>query len=153
MEITVEKTKLQESIDAITKAKVDYDKAVTDAIVPGLQYIADTLGSKIGAITIIGWTPGFNDGAPCEHSTDVIYGYNDLFNYGLEYLLEEWYSEEEEAEKLSEQEYKPSKEITDFVELSLLPYYDSKNDTNYRVTIVFTDGAYKIEEGEYDCGY
>lgn len=145
------KTKLQESIEAISEAQVAYEKAVTDAMAPGLQYIADNYGKSLGSITILGWTPGFNDGEPCEHTTDVMYGYNELYNYGLEYLLEDWFTEEE-IENLPDT-WHVADEVKEFVSKSLEPYFEKKHGTDYRVTIIFGEGIYKIDEGEYDCGY
>lgn len=150
----MELSKLEESNRLIAEAKSKYEQAIKDAIDPGLKYIAETYGEELGVITIIGWTPGFNDGEPCEHSTDHMYGYSDLQNYGMEYLLEEWFEDDEEkVNKLLEQDVKATDEVKMFVATALDEYFEEKFGTNYRVHILFENNTYRIEEDEYDCGY
>jgi hypothetical protein len=147
-------TKIQESIRLIKEAAALYDKTVQDAFQPGLQYIAENYGNDIDIITIIGYTPGFNDGEPCEHSSDYMFGYSDLENYGGEYLMEDWFEDQEELiEKLLEKEVKVPAEVKTFVATALDEYFEKKLGTNYRVHIIFENGTYRIEEDEYDCGY
>ncbi len=33
---------------------------------------------KLNAIILYGWTPGFNDGEPCEHSSEFVLFFNDI---------------------------------------------------------------------------
>lgn len=147
-------SKIEESVRLISEAKNKYSQAIADAIEPGLKYIAETYGDKLGAITIVGWTPGFNDGEPCEHSTDYMYGYSDLQNYGLEYLLDDWFDgDEDKIKRLLVQDVKVTDEVKMFVATALDGYIEEKHGTNYRVSIIFENGTYRIEEDEYDCGY
>lgn len=147
-------TKIQESIRLINEAAAAYEKAVQDAFQPGLQYIAENYGNDIGVITIIGYTPGFNDGEPCEHSTDYMFGYRELDNYGMGYLLDEWFEDQPELiEELVEREVKVPAEVKTFVGTALDGYFEKKLGTNYRVHIIFENNTYRIEEDEYDCGY
>ena len=150
-------SKLEESIRLIAEAKGKYAQAIQDAIDPGLKYIAETYGDELGVITILGWTPGFNDGEPCEHSTEHLYGYGALDNYGMEYLVEEWFegveNAEDKIEELLEKEVNPAKEVREFVWNALENWVDEKYGTNYRVHFIFENGNYRIEQNEYDCGY
>ncbi len=150
-------SKLEESIRLIKEAKIKYEQEIKDAIDPGLKYIAETYGDELGVITILGWTPGFNDGEPCEHTTEHLYGYGALANYGLEYLVEDWFegveNAEDKIEELLEKEVNTPKEVLEFVWNALENWADRKYETNYRVHFIFENGTYRIEEDEYDCGY
>lgn len=147
-------TKIQESIRLIDEAAAVYEKAVQDAMEPGLKYIAEKYGNDLGIITILGWTPGFNDGEPCEHTTDHMFGYSELCNYGLEYLIDDWLEDNEDlAEELKEKRVKVQTEVSEFVSKVLDPLFEKKHGTDYRIHIIFENGTYRIEEAEYDCGY
>lgn len=150
-------TKLEESIRLIAEAKDKYAQSIKDAIEPGLKYIAETYGDELGVITILGWTPGFNDGEPCEHSTEHLYGYRELSNFGLEHLVEEWFegvdNAEDKIEELFEKAVTPAKEVREFVSNALENWADEKHGTDYRVHFIFENGNYRIEKDDYDCGY
>ena len=146
-------SKLEESNRLIAEAKGKYAKAIQDAIDPGLKYIAETYGEELGIISIIGWTPGFNDGEPCEHTTEHLYGYSALDSYGLEHLVEEWFDTDRYEELLEKPPVSPAKEVKEFVYGALENWMNEKYQTNYRVHVIFENGTYRIEDDEYDCGY
>ena len=148
-------SKIEQSVKMIEEAKASYKKALEEAITPGLKYIAEKYGEQIQSIHIIASTPSFNDGEPCEHSSDWGIGYNWLENYGMEYLLENWFEYGEgKIEELMNSEIDVPKEVNSFVSQVLDPYFEGKLMTNYQVHIRFeTNGTYIIEEDGYDCGY
>ena len=146
--------KITETTKSIQLAKEAYSIALKDAVEPTLKHIAETYGSEIDIITIIGYTPGFNDGEPCTHSLDYGFGYGFLSDYGLEYLMEDWFGDDEDKiEELMNKEVKVTQELKDFVSNVLDPYFAEKLVTDYHVTIFFENGTYRIDEDEYDCGY
>ena len=152
-------SKIEQSVKMIEEAKASYKKALEEAITPGLDYIAKTYGEQIQSIHIVGTTPSFNDGEPCEHSSDWGIGYNWLENYGMEHLLEDWFDldEDDDAEKIEEMmnvDIDAPTEVNNFVSQVLDPYFEEKLHTNYQVHIRFeSNGTYILEEDEYDCGY
>lgn len=146
--------KIAETTKSIQLAKEAYSIALKDAVEPTLKHIAETYGSEIDIITIIGYTPGFNDGEPCTHGSDWGFGYGFLSDYGLEDSMEEWFEDDEEKiEELMEKRIDVPKELKEFVRDVLDPYFEEKLETDYRVTIFFENGTYRIDEDEYDCGY
>jgi hypothetical protein len=145
---------LNETTNAIRQAYADYTKAVEDAMAPGLEYIAKNYGENLGLIAIVGQTPSFNDGDPCEHSTDFAFGYADLENWGLEHYLDDWFEDQpEEIEAIYNKKVVVPAEVKEFVTTALDPYFESKLHTNYFIAIRFENGTYEIIEDEYDCGY
>jgi hypothetical protein len=148
-------SKIEQSVKMIEEAKASYKKALEEAITPGLKYIAEKYGEQIQSIHVIASTPIFNDGEPCEHSSDWGVGYNWLGHYGMEDLLEDWFDDEEEKiEELMNAEIDVPTEVNNFVRQVLDPYFEEKLTTNYQVHIRFeSNGTYILEEDEYDCGY
>jgi len=140
---------------AIEAANLAHKKALEEAIEPALKYIAKEYGKELGLITLIGYTPWFNDGEPCTHTSDVLYGYSGLEDYGLEDRMGDWFEDEEEKiEELMEREVNLSSEVRKFGSGILLPYYEQKLHTDFLVHIFFDeDGTYRVEEDEYNCGY
>jgi hypothetical protein len=146
--------KIAEATKAIQAAKKAYNTALKEAVDPTLKHIAEHYGEQLDIITIIGSTPVFNDGEPCEHSTDWGVGYGWLVNYGIEYLMDDWFEDQEELiEALLEKDVAVPTEVNTFIREVLDPFFEEKLDTNYRVHIIFENGTYRLEENEYDCGY
>jgi len=146
--------KVAETTKAINDAKDAYSVALKEAVNPTLEHIAKEYGNDIDIITIIGYTPGFNDGEPCTHSSDWGFGYGYLEDFGLESYMEDWFEDDEEKiEELMNKDIKIPKELREFVRDVLDPYFEEKMVTDYRVHIIFENGTYRIEEDEYDCGY
>jgi 2-hydroxy-3-keto-5-methylthiopentenyl-1-phosphate phosphatase len=145
--------KISETTKAIQVAKEAYSNALKEAVDPTLKHIAEHYGEQLQIITLIAFVPGFNDGEPCEHSTDWGVGYSWLRNYGMEYFMDDWFEDREEQEKLLEKDVVVPAEVKTFIGQVLEPFFEEKLDTNYRVHIIFENGTYRIEEDEYDCGY
>jgi len=146
--------KIAETTKSIQMAKEAYTMALKEAVEPTLKHIAETYGSEIDIITIIGYTPGFNDGEPCTHSSDWGFGYKYLEDFCLESYMEDWFEDDEEKiEELMNKEVTVPTELKEFVRDVLDPYFEDKMVTDYRVHIIFENGTYRIEEDEYDCGY
>jgi hypothetical protein len=147
-------SKIEQSVKLMEEAEASYKKALEEAIAPGLDYIAKTYGEQIQSIHIIAYTPVFNDGEPCEHSSDWGVGYGWLENYGMEDLMKDWFEDEEERiEELMNAEINVPAEVNNFISKVLDPYFESKLHTNYQAHIRFEDGSYILEEDEHDCGY
>lgn len=146
--------KIAETTKSIQMAKEAYSNALKEAVEPTLKHIAQEYGSEIDIITIIGYTPGFNDGEPCTHGSDWGFGYGILEDYGMEDFMEDWFEDDEEKiEELMNKLINVPNELNEFVRDVLDPYFEEKLETDYRVHIVFENGTYRIEEDEYDCGY
>lgn len=145
-------TPIRKSIELISDSKKAYENMISEALTPGLKYIAETYGEELGFIGILGWTPGFNDGEPCEHTEDFMFGYKDLQDYGLECYLDDWFPDED-YEYILDRKVVLNDEIKEFVYNVLSPYYEQKMRTDYFVSIRFENCTYTIEEHEYDCGY
>jgi hypothetical protein len=152
-------TKITETTNAINAAKEAYSNALKEAVDPTLNQISKEYGDQLDILTIVGYTPGFNDGEPCTHGSDWGFGYSFLQDYGLEDSMEEWFEDEEGEiqeeliEELLNKKVDVPKEVNEFVSKVLDPYFEEKLETDYRVTIFFENGTYRIEEDEYDCGY
>lgn len=146
--------KIAETTKAIQNAKEAYSIALKEAVNPTLEHIAKEYGHDIDMITIIGYTPGFNDGEPCTHGSDWGFGYGYLEDFGLEDFMEDWFEDDEEKiEELMNKSIEVPNELGEFVRDVLDPYFEEKLVTDYRVHIIFENGTYRIEEDEYDCGY
>lgn len=151
--------KIAETTKAIQAAKEAYSNALKEAVEPTLNHISKEYGEQLNIITLIGYTPGFNDGEPCTHSSDWGVGYGFLADHGLEDSMEEWFEDEEGEvqeeliEELMNKDVEVPQEVKDFISQVLDPYFEEKLETDYRVTVFFENGTYRIEEEDYDCGY
>jgi len=150
--------KIAVTTKAIQDAKEAYSVALKEAVDPTLDHIAKNCG-ELDVITIIGYTPGFNDGEPCTHGSYWGFGWGFLAGYGIEDYVEDYIEVddedllEEKMDELLNKKVTVSQEVEDFVREVLDPYFEEKLETDYRVHILFENGTYKIEEHEYDCGY
>jgi len=131
---------------------------------------AKELGEKYGnfAVYIQGYTPDFNDGEPCEHSTcysicdkyktnpygDFLFWLNDACDVG--------YDDEEETKNFLEidnenltsinshladnPEFKEDISILEEAATAILT-------TNFIVKLKYKDGEVTYEHDDYDCGY
>jgi hypothetical protein len=79
---------LENTCKNILDLKRQLNEQIQSNLQVGLKYICDTYPDKIGSITILGWTPGFNDGEPCEHTTEYFINFNELNDHEIENLVE-----------------------------------------------------------------
>jgi predicted aconitase len=145
------------------------------SIEPFLEALAAS--GEVSVIVIRGYTPGFNDGEPCEHSADVFVNVGELrdneileqageFDFEIpeeiETILGEMgYSlsdeEKEQAKALCAQHGhvwdQPSKEILDGINSLLFDTAEEEEGTDYYVTYILENGKFVKKSGEYDCGY
>jgi hypothetical protein len=103
-------------------------------------------------IYVQGYTPGFNDGDPCVHTSysytgeelkEMIEwenGYNSQVVDFLRPHLESINNVEEEGIDLN---------ILDVIELVAEEEYC----TDYQVLVIIKDGVVKVEKADYECGY
>lgn len=150
------------------------------AIEPFLDALAAS--GEVSLIVVYGYTPGFNDGEPCEHSADFYVNIEqakdeDLFDRDLDLNIGDWTGELEDLRTWERATgrfndnpgafernvalcakhghvYKaPSKTIRDAIRDVVFNTMEEENDTNYFVTYVLNDGKFEVNTGEYDCGY
>jgi len=141
---------IKNAIQDIEDAKLRHKKMLEDAIDPVLTHIAQNY--QINSIHFIGYTPGFNDGEPCTHSSDYGFGYDWLENYGLEDLVDEWF-DDEKADELRAIDTPDNQNVNEFCRLVLDPHFEETYVTDYRVHVHFEDGTYRIQVEDYDCGH
>lgn len=139
------------------------------ALEPFLDELAKS--GTVSIITIRGYTPGFNDGEPCEHGADFWvnikrHAEDEIDqNEDLEEIFEAlqgsaWRPTEEDkaANRAICAEHghvydEPSKEIMDAIEAVIFDSIEEDYGTDYYVTFTLKDGKFVREEGDYDCGY
>lgn len=143
----------------------EFQKSVTTEF---LEECVKELGEKHGdfAIIIRGYTPSFNDGEPCEHSTSYSLcigsrksSYNSYvwFNYDdCEATEDDSYIEllEINTETMTSINSKFEGNIEFLADMSLLEDVVSEAlHTNYEVKIKYKGGEIVFEQDDYDCGY
>lgn len=160
-----------EVTNKIKELEAQYKKAVNDA---AAEVTAEILKSGIPFIVILGWTPGFNDGEPCEHSTDYMYSFDQLEDHGIEldFLSDDvqeelndvpaWRAPQEvkdaydsDFNKISGYDFRiRNKDVESAIDNVLIPAFDNAYGTNYKITIWRdSDGVVHLEQDDYECGY
>ncbi|SCW95366.1 hypothetical protein [Ancylobacter rudongensis] len=144
------------------EAKTERQKALA----PFLEALAKS--GEVSAIIVRGYTPGFNDGEPCEHSADVFVNIEEIYGEDLQdtdaggNLPEELFEElsygsadanRELCTKFGHVYDKPSAEIMNAIRTLIFATAEEENSTNYFLSYVLKDGKFEIASGEYDCGY
>lgn len=146
------------------------------AIEPFLESLAKS--GEVSIIVVRGYTPGFNDGEPCEHSADFFVNVksvwgddsvgvdlpSDLID-GLEpegkWVKDEGYKTDEAilannialCQKHGHVYLEPSAEIMKAISNVIFDTAEEENETNYYVTYLLKDGKFEVHSGHYDCGY
>lgn len=98
---------------------------------------------EVEVLTIVGYTPGFNDGDPCTHRQLDPY-INGVDRYG------------EERERVSANLPEVSSETRRVVSRlvgSMKRRIADAFDTNFELTFTRTPSGITLREDEYDCGY
>lgn len=151
------------------------------ALEPFLAALAAS--GEVSLIVVRGYTPGFNDGEPCEHSADFWVNvkecmsndaHEDRFGFELSDEIVDGIESEDTYDREARRYVtnpailknnidlcakhghvyqEPSKQITDAIRELILATAENENSTNYYVSYVLTDGKFEINTGEYDCGY
>ena len=167
--------------DEVKALQAKAKKARTEAMEPFLQALADS--GKVSLIVIRGYTPGFNDGEPCEHSSDFYVNIEEIANeeilgYGFEGLpfdtewLEDIPSTKKyvagrgyepiveglmEAEKICAEHghiwYTPDEEIISAISSVIYETIEEDFGTDYWVIFTLENGKMVRYEGHYDCGH
>ena len=112
-----------------------------------IRDIVKELGIKHPGLTtgmIIGYTPEWNDGEACEHSTDIQITY-------LDDSIEEFMDldVDHEYNNLSREESRIIERELDLVDVILHEIYG----TNYQFAFTIIDGNITIKRDYYECGY
>jgi hypothetical protein len=109
----------------------------------GIRYPGLTCG------TIVGYTPSFNDGEPCEHWTNI--EVLDMNEEALGQVLDSLDIEESDFEtnNLTSEEARAIETELGLVDVIL----EEKEGTNYQFAFVIVDGTITFKTGYYDCGY
>jgi hypothetical protein len=139
------------------------------ALEPFLEALAAS--GEVSIITIRGYTPGFNDGEPCEHGADFWVNVNqhwsdevdmtgDLENIFDALQGSTWRPTEEDkaanraaCAELCHVYDAPSVEILEAIQAVIYDSIEEDFGTNYYVAFVLKDGKFERHEGDYDCGY
>jgi hypothetical protein len=183
-ELTAVATKTLEDILAINKNIEALQKQASDARQAAFEpFLAELAKSgQVSHIVIRGYTPGFNDGEPCEHSADywvnvrAIVGddmhEDDAYGFSLpEEVLEGLQDERswdggryvdhpgavEHNTKLCAEHGlvygQPSGEIMSAIGTVIFDTIEEENETDYFVSFVLVDGKFERFDGDYECGY
>lgn len=167
------------AIEKVDKALKNYESMVYNTYKDTLEFLSKE--GDVSFIRIIGYTPSFNDGEPCEHlvnyEIDVYncflkeigccYLEDILYYFGItgdevneiEYFFKNKPKNKEDFEGINSKygiNFGPPENKTDvqrFVDLVAVPYFNKKFKTNYMVTLIFKNGGVEEQIEEYDCGY
>ncbi|AFC21605.1 hypothetical protein GAP32_155 [Cronobacter phage vB_CsaM_GAP32] len=112
-----------------------------------IREIVKELGIKYPGLTtgmIIGYTPEWNDGEACEHSSDIQIQYIDD---SIEEFMD--LAEDHEFNNLSREDAREISKELDLVDIILHEIYG----TNYQFAFTIIDGTVTIKREYYECGY
>lgn len=113
-----------------------------------IHEIIKELGIKNPGLTtgmIVGYTPEWNDGEACEHSSDIQINYLDEDSV-IEFMN---LPDDYEFNNLSRETARQIEKELDLVDVILHEIYK----TNYRLAFTIVDGTVTIKHEEYYCGY
>ena len=170
--------KVNEAVETLKQAKKDYQNTCKEAFYGYLREVF-LENPKLDFITILGWTPSFNDGDPCTHSMEILIKDGDFEDWGLE-IEDEGESFSKEDGKLNDIPAGRADQINRNIWL-FDDYLEETYETNFKLTICRDDsdnislpenwetmtaeernnftvdqkvvGAIKIQKEWYDCGY
>lgn len=152
----------------IEKLKEEAKEARQAAMQPFLQALAES--GAVSAIIVRGYTPGFNDGEPCEHSASMFVNFREFVEDDLADRLDEFGLElndelvdglnygqhEANAALCAEHGYiyeRPSAEILKAIQEIIFDTAEEENETDYYVSYLLKDGKFEVSQGDYSCGY
>lgn len=145
----------------IRKQYEDYRKNLNSQF---LKSVIDELKVKYGdfAVVFIGYTPSFNDGEPCKHSSD--------YSYPMRLVESKWGKYWDNDDRESAEDYTELFELDDETETSINTHLENDEDfkavlyhlddlisevyeTNYEVKIKVKGDSVLIEHEDYYCDY
>lgn len=160
---------LKTLINETKKLNEEYNNKLADLSKSIVEELANT---GISTIYIYGYTPGFNDGDPCEHTTDFYVNVERVWLNELDgvrminrYALPKGVSlddddcdNEEEAQKIVESAGVQWQDPRDgdvnwAIGNVLIPMLDKEFETDYQVLFVIKDGKVERYHEDYNCGY
>lgn len=155
-----------EQFKAIQKEYAEQLKSIDEDF---LKESIEDIGSKFGnfAVFIQGYTPSFNDGEPCEHSSHYslcLGSRESTYREGYKYFkLDDCEaSENEEVAELLECDFDNFTSINSHLEGNedfledieiLMKIVDEAYNTDFEAKIKFKDGDVTLEHDDYYCGY
>lgn len=132
-------TKLREEINAIL------DKGINQFLIPWA-------GTKDPIyIYIQAWTPSFNDGEPCVHTSNV-YDKDEIINDEKFDYNKEFFGNLTEEEITNSKAWPEEKDFRDAIE-GVEEALQHKYGTDYQVLITLKDGQVSYVRDHYECGY
>lgn len=161
--------------DEVVSLQVKADDKRKAAYQPFLDALAAS--GEVSLILIYGYTPGFNDGEPCEHSYNYVINIADALSAdffedgsfeGVNLDGFEWVDELESCwPKLPTTDDKntticaehghiynrASEEIAAAIGNVIVDTHEATEGTDYWVVYVLKDGKFEMQTGHYDCGY
>lgn len=170
------------AIDAnIVRLRDEAKAARQNAIQPFLEALAAS--GEVSLIVVYGYTPGFNDGEPCEHSADHFVnveqcfreemfdrgvGLGDLEELGAGLKHERQWNGAKRGYDINLNALQenldlckahghvwaePSTEIMTAIRDVIFETAEEENGTDYYVAYILKDGKFEVKSGEYECGY
>lgn len=110
--------------------------------------LLEEIGDRYPGFAVVGYTPGFNDGDPCEH-TEYIVDFDEVEDYGLEDHFEHLDFESSRGTLLPHEEKK-----LETVQNMFERYAREVHHTDYLIVAYRDDnGEIHFEVSDYDCGY
>lgn len=111
----------------------------------------------IQAIACKGWTPGFNDGEPCEHMDYMVFSGGDAINENFsDWAVNSFFAEEWDGGKEKPLELNPPNANRIWEEAFNGKYNDIFEffwNTNFQVVVKRKGDSVEIDDVEYYCGY
>lgn len=120
----------------------------------------------LNKLAVVGWTPGFNDGEPCTHSSEVFVGLTHRGYSGRNYAdyedredVTEFFVEEVNDDGEVEDGTNPNAECTTLKQVkeileSFEDIFERVYHTNFFIKVTRDeDGTVLVDVDDYDCGY
>lgn len=156
-----------EQFKAIQKEYAEQLKSINeDFLKESIKEIGDKFGNF--AVFIRGYTPSFNDGEPCKHSSrySLCIGFREFYYTGSSYkcfkLDDCDASENEEVAEVIECDFDNFTSINSHLEGNedflgdikiLMKIVDEAYNTDFEVKLKYKDGNITLEHDDYHCGY
>lgn len=146
---------LNEKIKEIREIKQQLSKAYNEVTIE--KFFDDYKDSEKPLFVYIqGYTPGFNDGDPCEHSVETTIGVDlgDLLEYSN--VDSDLFSNFDLTVELFKHEYLFAKEpgnLREYIQVLLEELLYRKFGTDWQILIKCHNGIVEYRKSDYYCGY